>query len=188
MNTENLTGIVLCGGKSKRMGFDKGLVPYKNKALVSHAIHSIEVYCSEILLSANIDTYNSFGYKTIEDHYKNIGPLGGIHAALSASQTSQNLITACDIPFIDKETLEKIKIEASRVQHVLLKLRTGFFQPFPVVLSKNILPLIEFQVKKKNFKLQELYTLIEQQMGKDVSIFVIENAPKNINTRDDLLP
>ena len=170
------------------MGVDKGLVTYKNKALVSHAIHSIEEYCNEILISANEGNYSSFCYKTVEDLYKNIGPLGGIHAGLSATQTSQNLITACDIPMIEKAILEQMKFETNRVQHVLLKMGNGFFQPFPVILSKNILPLIEDQIKEENYKLQELYSRIELQMGKDVSILVIENAPKNVNTRDDLLP
>ena len=169
------------------MGSDKGLMPYKNKALVSHAIHSVETYCKEILISANEEIYISFIYKTVEDRYKNIGPLGGIHAGLSVSQTSQNLITACDIPEVKKTILDQMITEAGKSRQVLLKLKSGFFQPFPVILSKNVLPLIENQILEENYKLQELYTLIEQQMGKDVSILVIENAPKNINTRNDLL-
>ncbi len=187
MKKDQLTGIVLCGGKSSRMGTDKGLLSYKNNTLIQNAIGSIERYCSDILLSTNNEAYGPFGYKLVEDRYKNIGPIGGLFSGLSESTTSQCLITACDIPHIEKEILDRMIVEAGRTQHVLLKLSSGYFQPFPVILSGKSFSLIENQIQTKNYKLQDLYSRLEQQPEQNVSIITIETEPENINTKNDLL-
>ncbi len=92
MKKDQLTGIVLCGGKSSRMGADKGLLSYKNNTLIQSAIESIERYCSDILLSTNNEAYGTFGYKLVEDRYKNIGPLGGLSPPSHQSCTAHNEI------------------------------------------------------------------------------------------------
>ena len=186
MNTTQLTGIVLCGGQSFRMGSDKGLVAYKDKTLVEYAINSISGYCSDIILSTNRELYRKFGYKLVADYHNHIGPLGGIFSGLSTSINDQCLITACDIPFIDKGILDLMMDKATQTKIVLLKLAKGYFQPFPAILAKNVLPVIEKQIDSGNHKLQDLYADLEQRMQNDVSIIEIEAEPLNINTKNDL--
>lgn len=169
------------------MGSDKGLLPYKNSTLIEHAIDSIKPYCVSIILSTNNTAYGRFEYKVVKDHYKGIGPLGGIFSGLSESDNNSCLITACDIPFIDKEILKDMIAEADHAQFVLLKIPDGFFQPFPVILSCKVLPLIAEQIRLGNHKLQNVYTIIEQQMQNDVCIIDIETAPENINRKEDLV-
>jgi len=65
MNNFNLGGIVLCGGKSSRIGKDKGMLLYNNKCLVLHAIDIINPYCTEVILSTNNPEYAKFGYSII---------------------------------------------------------------------------------------------------------------------------
>jgi molybdenum cofactor guanylyltransferase len=104
----NTTGIILAGGKSSRMGKEKGLVVYKGKKLVEYSVGFLTPLSKTIILSANDDRYKQFGYPVIWDQYKKCGPMGGIHACLEASRTESNLVLACDIVPVPENLLETL--------------------------------------------------------------------------------
>ena len=117
MNTKpdksNLTGIILTGGKSSRMGEDKGLMDFDGKRLIEYPIQLLSLFCDNILISANNDQYQEFGFPTIADGYAGMGPAAGMIASLKHSKTTWNLIVGCDMPFLEvefiAELLEKLK-------------------------------------------------------------------------------
>src|ERR1035437_7677768 len=96
----NLNGYILAGGKSSRMGTDKGLLVFNKKTIIQHVIAQLKPVVKEVIIVSNNRDYEKFGVKVIADIIKNIGPAGGIHAALSHSNTNHNFIVSCDMPFI----------------------------------------------------------------------------------------
>ena len=70
----NITGIILAGGKSSRMGTEKGLILYKNKPFVEHIIEAMNPLVDNIIIISNNKAYKSFGFRCYEDLIKN--PLG----------------------------------------------------------------------------------------------------------------
>ena len=74
----DITGIILSGGKSLRMGQDKGLMSLDGKFMIEHVIDHIKPLCKQILISANQEEYHKFGYPVVRDEIKDIGPAGGI--------------------------------------------------------------------------------------------------------------
>ena len=88
-----ITGIILSGGQSTRMGTDKALLQINEKTLLENAIEICKPVCKEILISSNNPEHEKFGYKIIPDEIKNCGPLGGIYTCLKNSNTEWDL---CD--------------------------------------------------------------------------------------------
>lgn len=105
---KHITGLVLAGGKSSRMGTDKGFLMLNNKPFVQYSIDALQPLVSEIIIVSDHPDYDVFGLKRITDIRKNAGPVSGIYSGLEASTTKYNLILSCDIPLITSEILQKL--------------------------------------------------------------------------------
>ncbi len=101
----DVSGIILAGGQSSRMGQDKGLLVLHGKPLVQHIIDALKPITSNIIIIANSDDYKKFGYPVYNDIIKEKGPVGGIYTALSNSSSLNNIILSCDTPFISTDFL-----------------------------------------------------------------------------------
>jgi molybdopterin-guanine dinucleotide biosynthesis protein A len=100
-------GVVLAGGKSRRMGRDKALVDFGGQPLIQRVIQRIRPMCSSLVIVAN-DThaYEQFGVPVIPDIFPGKGPLGGIYSALRAAREPHVLAVACDMPFLNRNLLQ----------------------------------------------------------------------------------
>ncbi len=101
-NAVECTGIILAGGKSLRMGSDKGLMCFEGKHLVEYAIEALRPHSSKILIAANNTAYHQFGFEVVSDLHPGIGPMGGLHAGLLYSKTEHNLVLSCDMPLVNE--------------------------------------------------------------------------------------
>ena len=104
---ENFTGIILAGGKSQRMGTDKGLLPLKGKPFVSHIYEALKPIVGDniVVVSSNAD-YDALGYTRIEDLIADKGPVGGLYTALKQSKTKFNLVLSVDVPLVSTDLLQ----------------------------------------------------------------------------------
>lgn len=105
MDAEKWTGIILAGGLSSRMGTNKALLELNGSAVLTHINNAIRPAVSRIVVAAgsNEAIYSALGDKDFEfvkDVYPGKGPLAGLDAALSVSQTEWNLVSACDMPLL----------------------------------------------------------------------------------------
>ncbi|MCU0392459.1 MAG: NTP transferase domain-containing protein [Thermoflexibacter sp.] len=101
-----LNGLVLVGGKSMRMGRDKGLIDYHGKPQREYVHDLLLPYCEEVYFSCRESQDFAEGYKRIEDRLVGLGPVGGILSAMMSNPEKAWLVVACDLPFIDKKTLD----------------------------------------------------------------------------------
>ena len=102
----NITGIILSGGKSSRMGTDKGFLKHKGKTFIQHSIDALQPLVSETIIVSNNSAYDVFKLKRIKDEIENAGPLAGVYTGFMQSKTDYNLVLSCDIPLISSEILE----------------------------------------------------------------------------------
>lgn len=104
-------GLVLAGGRSRRMGEDKASLSMNGKALLPHALELTKQVCSPVFISLRpgqkvpLKTV-VYGATIIHDQYGEIGPLGGILTALNAYPDPPWLVIAVDLPRLDQHTLE----------------------------------------------------------------------------------
>lgn len=98
------TGIILVGGKSSRMGTNKALLTIDGKLVIERIAEEMQTVTDSLIIVTNtFHTYEFLNLPMVEDKYKGLGPLAGIHAGLEASTTDKNLVAACDMPFISTE-------------------------------------------------------------------------------------
>jgi len=108
-NIPHLNGLVLAGGKSQRMGKDKGLIEYHGKAQREYMADLLNGFCKTTFLSVrqgqSISTTN---YPTIEDSFMGLGPFGAIASAFLKYPNHAWLVVACDLPLLDQTTLQHL--------------------------------------------------------------------------------
>jgi molybdopterin-guanine dinucleotide biosynthesis protein A len=98
----DLTGIVLAGGASRRMGQDKAFLELSGQPLIEIVIGRMAQACTEVLIVAgDVRPYASLGVPVIEDRFRGVGVLGGLHAGLEAASHELALAVGCDMPFLD---------------------------------------------------------------------------------------
>jgi len=102
-----LNGLVLAGGRSKRMGKDKGAIQWNGKEQRYSAADLLKKYCKEVYISCRQEQKNEIlsEYQTLTDSFLDFGPYGGILSALRAERDKAWLVVACDLPLLDEETI-----------------------------------------------------------------------------------
>ena len=152
----SVAGIVLAGGSSKRMGRDKALLSMPGQKQVTFIAHLTEVLatlCSEVVLvtrdkeQAAIYT-NYLGAQEastlhiVHDRVPSIGPLMGLYSGLSALQASHALVTAVDMPFVQKELLAFL-LSYPLNDVILVPIVDGVPQVLLAIYPRTILPQLE---------------------------------------------
>jgi len=183
-----VTGIILAGGKSSRMGTDKGLQELCGKPLINYAIQSLSGLCSTILISTSSDAYQSFGYKTVADEIPGIGPMGGIYSALKQSKTDINLVLSCDLPFVSKELLSFILKNSEGYQVAVPWQGNQHYEPLCGFYHLSVLDQMSSYIKHNNYKLPDLFEEISINrlvINKELD-FYNEELFLNVNSKHDL--
>ena len=184
-----LSGFVLAGGKSTRMGQDKAAVSLNGRTLLEHALAALRQVCRDVSILGRHDLYGSLA-PVYEDIFPGCGPLGGIHAALSGSQTQFNLIIAVDTPFLVPNFLSYLAERAIASGSVVTTPEIeNYTQPLCTVYSLDFLPIAENALKLGNYKIVPLFprgrTLVIQESELRQFAFAADMF-ENLNTPEDL--
>jgi phospholipid/cholesterol/gamma-HCH transport system ATP-binding protein len=185
---ENVTAFVLAGGRSSRMGSDKALLSLGEQTLLERSLKTASAAASTVRISGSKERYAKFG-DVIEDIYEDSGPLGGIHAALSASGTDLNLMLSVDLPHMTPEFLKWLFERAGETQDlIVVPDGAGSPQPLCAIYRLGALEAVTRALQAGEFKIGRLFSqvptrvLTEQEIvssGFSVTIF------HNVNTPDE---
>ncbi|NJD22740.1 MAG: molybdenum cofactor guanylyltransferase [Melioribacter sp.] len=105
----NITGVILSGGESKRMGYEKSLLKIGDKTVIRIIAELMAEIFRKVVVSANEpEKYNFLNLPIIPDTHNNIGPLAGIYSGLVNSTTEKNFFISCDLPMMKEETIRYI--------------------------------------------------------------------------------
>ncbi|WP_082892882.1 MULTISPECIES: NTP transferase domain-containing protein [Emticicia] len=116
-----MKGLILIGGRSSRMGTDKGLLEYHGKPQREYLLELAKKYCSEVYYSCRVEQV--FSQNTIIDEYQ-LGPMGGILSAFEKDSQTAWLVMACDMPFLNQKSFELLINHRNPN-----KIATAFFNP-----------------------------------------------------------
>ncbi len=156
MKKTNISGIILAGGKSSRMGTEKGLIPFRGKPMIEYAIEALSPFCNQTLISANSTSYDFLGFKVIKDEIPDSGPMGGIYSCMKHSKNELNFVLSCDMPLITP-TVVSLIIDAINEFEVAIPWHGNeYFEPLCAIYRKTLLPEFEKFIKSGNFRIPDL--------------------------------
>lgn len=203
-NNENIKScIILCGGKSSRMGRDKGSMIIQDKPMIKHILSTLNHQINEAIIvlneQARIDRYSEFinpqdytyTITFVEDKIKDKGPMPGIMTGLSYINSDYALILPCDSPYVSKNYIQTIFSEINNDYQAIVpyhntedKLRTS--EPLHSIYNKNIVPIIENLVEEDTLHIKGLIEKI------DTKFVLIDNKKiekkefRNLNRPSDI--
>ena len=112
MNRQDITGVVLAGGRATRWdGRDKGLIQVSGRPMISHVLDALAPQVERIIINANrnLDEYRAFGLPVVTDASRDfLGPLAGIASGLAAARTEWVAITPCDSPLLAADCVGRL--------------------------------------------------------------------------------
>lgn len=180
-----INGYILAGGKSSRMGTDKGLMHFHGKPMIVHVIEQLKPAVDKIVIVSNNPEYEKFGFEVVTDLIKNIGPAGGIFTALSHTDTEKNVMVSCDMPFIKTEAV-RFLIEFAEEHEIVLPVFKNNPEPLFGMYSKSCQTKWKEWIDKGIYKLTDLashFSLLLVDV--DGNEFFREDSFKNFNSLSD---
>ena len=145
-----LYGLILAGGKSSRMKRDKGAIDYFGKSQTAHLYELISPFCNETYISCREDQKDQPHLKRfplIKDRFLEMGPMGGILSAQKSKPHASWLVVACDLPFLNSETLKGLIENRDPFKNATCYLNPQRQWPEPLCTiyeSKSHLRLLQF--------------------------------------------
>ncbi|MDI6821314.1 MAG: molybdenum cofactor guanylyltransferase [Actinomycetota bacterium] len=152
-----ITGIILGGGRSSRIGKDKSFLKIGSKALFEHVLDKLSCVCGEIIVVTNTPQAYHIGnfsrdFQIIQDEIPYQGPLGGILAGLRSSQSFYNFVVACDMPFLNLGLMRFLEKETNGVDIIIPYSPKGL-EPLHAIYSTNCIAPIQERLGQKDFRI-----------------------------------
>lgn len=133
-----LSGIILAGGQSRRMGTDKAFLEIGGRLLIERVLDVVASLSDDIVIVTNSpERYTAFGVQLVTDIFPGTGALGGIYTGLQASRHAYGLVVACDMPFLNRGLLRYMAGLASDVDAVVPALGTASPDPSSIHTARK---------------------------------------------------
>ncbi len=186
------TAAILCGGESKRMGFDKSRIKIKDKLLVEIIAEELEqIFEDIILISNNKEKFENTKYNVVEDLIPLSGPAGGIYTALNYASSKYVFITACDMPIINQNYIRYMieSIKEKKVEGVAAYNNRQQIETLHAFYSTDMINTFRTNIENNSFRILDtikhcnMYYVKDEKVrefSKDMSIFT------NLNYKTDL--
>lgn len=157
MQNKHVTGIILAGGQSSRMGRDKALLPLSSIqspiTFVAHLAALLKRTCQEVILvardvgqAANYTSQLPSEVRIVTDHLPNIGPLMGLYSGLAAIHTAYAFVIAVDMPLLQSELLDYLLTQCI-ADTITIPIIDSMPQVLLAIYPRSLLPLIEERLK-----------------------------------------
>ncbi len=178
-----ITGIILAGGSSSRIGREKAFIEFEGQRLVDRSIRILEPLCEILLISSNNPALHILDKPVLPDEHHGIGPLAGLHATLKVSNSEHHLVIPCDVPRLTIQVYEELLLARDDAdQAVIAGTQDGYTEPLIAYYHHSALPILEAQIEKGNYKLHDA---LDQMMVRTV-VFQEKSLFTNINSPSDL--
>ncbi|MBM4138434.1 MAG: molybdenum cofactor guanylyltransferase [Nitrospira sp.] len=151
----DVTGILLAGGKSRRMGEDKRFLLVGGQPLYARSLAILRSIFQEVrIVIAQDSPALSADVPVSRDHVPNCGTLGGIYTALKESETAHIFVVACDMPYLNSDVICYLVSLKNQADAVIVRLSQGV-QPTHAVYSRQYLPVFEEMIQSGRLKVQD---------------------------------
>ncbi len=180
-----LCGVILAGGKSRRMGQDKALLELAGRTLLDLIVERLREVADEVIIVAgDTDRYARFADRCVADVFPGVGTLGGLHAGLQAARSDLALVVGCDMPFLMPSLLRWFARAADGADVVVLR-QGEYLEPLHAVYRKSCLPPIEAVIRAGRCPAYAFYDRVQVRYVDPVDIAHLDPGLRsfcNVNT------
>ncbi|MEQ1562540.1 MAG: molybdenum cofactor guanylyltransferase [Nitrospiraceae bacterium] len=191
MMERDITGVLLAGGKSRRMGEDKRYLVVGEQTLLERGLAVLRSIFQEVLVVIAQDSPGlDVDARIVRDLVPDCGSLGGLYTGLTEATTPYIFVVACDMPFLDRAVISQFTSRRTSADIVMSKL-AGRLHPMHALYSKRCLPVIEQMVLARQLKIQKILSceslLVQYVTEADLAgIDPSGRSFQNVNTPADL--
>lgn len=185
MKQDFLEIVILAGGKSSRMGQDKGLMLFHQKPMIEWILEASLKTNYPVRIIANNPAYSQFGVPVISDFISEKGPMGGLFTALTTTKSKYVFLLSCDTPLIKNEILQYM-ISKLTTQEVLVASLQGKILPLLAIYHSDLKKVVLENISSNKLKMQELIrSLVYQELEIPNFLAPQPEVFANINTIDE---
>ncbi|MEO8066510.1 MAG: molybdenum cofactor guanylyltransferase [Flavobacteriales bacterium] len=182
------TGVVLAGGKSSRMGFDKALIEMEGRTMLQRAVDLLRPHVREILVIGDPLKYTPEHALAVPDDTPGMGPLGGLVTAMKRARYVRLLVLACDLPNINDRLLVLLKNELRGDRDAVVPNHSGYPEPLAAAYHRHAIEDLEDCLRNNVLKMGTVldhiltaYTDVEPgENGWPADLFKNLNAPTDL--------
>jgi molybdopterin-guanine dinucleotide biosynthesis protein A len=182
---EEVTAVILAGGKSIRMGRDKAGLEISGTTLLDRIFCALSGNFDEIILNTSAGSSLAVnGVRSVQDHYPNCGPLGGIYSGLDAASHDLVFIVACDIPDINIGLVRKLLSFSENYDIVIPSFVEGRSEPLYSIYRKSVLGPAAELLEGGKLRIAELFGKVRTKvlLVENTGWYVNLNTPEDYNT------
>ena len=183
-----LTGAILAGGRSRRMGQNKALLRVAGKALIEHVVDAVRHQVEELMVISNQpEAFAFLNLPIYRDAVTSCGPLAGIYTALKHARAERCLVVACDLPFLSAGLIQFLRENAGPEDVLVFESESGV-QPLCASYRRTCLPLIERQIAAGAYKVADFLEQVKtRRVRLDAKLaFYDDHLFFNVNTPEEL--
>jgi molybdopterin-guanine dinucleotide biosynthesis protein A len=186
----DLTGIVLAGGASRRMGQDKAFLELGGRPLIGIVIERMVQVCTEVLVVAgDVRPYASLGVPVVEDRFRGVGVLGGLHAGLEAAAHELALAVGCDMPFLDPYLLRAFAGWAEGFDVAVLRYEDGEqVEPLHAAYRRTCLPAMAAAIRVGRRRIISFFPQVRVRYVTPEDVATLDphlSSFRNVNTPEE---
>jgi molybdopterin-guanine dinucleotide biosynthesis protein A len=186
-----ITGIILSGGKSLRMGGqNKAFLKIDGVPIVKRIQILFEKIFEEIIIVTDQEElFSSFNARIYGDLIPGRGALGGLYTGLSYSSFPFSFCVACDMPFLKESVIEYL-IQSIDAHDAFVPRTKDGLEPLHALYSKNCLEAIKKTMEKENYKIIDFYPLVRVKVIEEINFFSLDPTREsfiNVNTPEELM-
>ena len=154
---QNITGVLLAGGKSRRMGKDKRALELNGETLFNRALAVLIELFPEVIVVLGEEDFpvNNDNVRVVNDLIPNRAAAGGLYTGLFYATQQRVFVVACDMPYLNLEVIRYMASISSQFDITLAELAHGL-QTMHAIYSKQCLSHLEQMVKSENLRVQNL--------------------------------
>lgn len=149
---ENVSGVILAGGRSRRYGMNKAFVKTDGIALIERVIMVMQSLFQHLILVTNTpDEYAYLKLPMHEDLIKGLGPIGGVFTGLSVIPNDAGFFVACDMPFLNHDLIRHMAKNKGSFDVVVPRI-SGMMESLHALYDKQCLPAIRRLINSKEYQ------------------------------------
>lgn len=153
MSVAHVTGVMLAGGQSRRMGQNKALMTLQGQRLIDRVAEVLRSVFTQCLMVTNTpELYADLALPMVPDIFPDKGSLGGIYSAIYHAPTPHCLVVACDMPFLNVAVLRYLVDHISDYDVVVPDMHNEL-QPLHAIYSKACLQPIAQRLAANRLKI-----------------------------------